>query len=177
MRVVSVQGPADGVFSFWETDATSPTNIVPVGGKNTKSWHISENDGSPGSDPYGHVHGRRFAMTKPGLYVIGFQFFDASSNGIGGGPVHAPSDVIHVYMQAGISMAPISRGVNGVTVTFGAEAGNSYLLEVIDGWGAGHAWIEVAGPVVGDDHLHAFADEGPIAGQRFYRIKAMMASP
>jgi hypothetical protein len=173
MRIVSVSGPPGGQFSFWEAGATSPTILVPVSAANTNDWHISENDGSPGSDPYGHIHGRRFAMTKPGFYVVGFQFFDVCTNGANGGPIHTPSDVIFVNMQAGVSIAAISKDVDGVTVTFGAEVGNDYVLEAINAWDPEPEWTELPGVVTGDNRLQSLRDTISAEAQRYYRVKAV----
>src|SRR5262249_51642414 len=105
VRVVSVQGPPGGVFGYWETNATSPTFSVPVGTTNgTNAYCVGQNDCSPGSDPYGHIHGRVFSATKPGLYTIGFQAFDNSTNGTGGGPIQSPSDVYYFRWQAGLNI-------------------------------------------------------------------------
>jgi hypothetical protein len=90
-QIVSVEGPVGGAFAFWDTGATSPTISVPVGSANTNLHRISENDGSPGSDPYGHIHGQQLTATRPGLYTVAFRAFDLSTNGAGGGPIHLPS--------------------------------------------------------------------------------------
>jgi len=53
--------------------------------------YVSESDGSPGSDPYGHIHGRVYSFSKPGYYRATWQFVDTSTNGPDGGPVDLPS--------------------------------------------------------------------------------------
>src|SRR5262245_2002143 len=56
-QLVSVEGPAAGVFSFWEAGAIAPTFGLTSGQSGTNMWPVSESDGSAGSDPYGHFHG------------------------------------------------------------------------------------------------------------------------
>ena len=110
----TVQGPLGANFGFWETqqdgmDSTNLTWTVPVGLTNgTNHIVVSETDGSPGSDPYGHIHGRIYSVDKPGLYTIGFRFVDTSTNGPGGGPIQSPSDRFYLYLQADVTVARIS---------------------------------------------------------------------
>jgi hypothetical protein len=105
VQVTDVAGPAGGAIGFWEGDGENPGNqvtfSVPVGTTGgTSSFVISENDGAPGSDPYGHIHGREFTATTAGLYTVGFRLVDGSTNGPGGGPLHAPSSVLSMFFQA-----------------------------------------------------------------------------
>jgi hypothetical protein len=77
-------------------DATEITFTVPVGTTaGTNRFALSENDGTAGADPYGHIHGRMFSATVPGWYVAGFRLVDTGRNGPGGGPRHAPSDLAY----------------------------------------------------------------------------------
>ena len=93
----TVEGPAGANLGFWETqgndlDSTNLTWIVPVGLTNgTNHIVVSETDGSPGSDPYGHIHGRIYSVDQPGLYRLGFHFVDTSTNGPGGGRYSWPA--------------------------------------------------------------------------------------
>lgn len=156
VEVVTVTGPAGGQFGFWdsngEEDATELTFTVPVGEKDGRQrFRLSENQGEPGADPYGHIHGRRFSATVPGLYVIGFRLVDTGGNGAGGGPLHPASEIFPVYMQAGLTVAGIELDGDGIAVSFAAEKGRTYRLErTLDlpvSGGAG--WTVVAGPFVG----------------------------
>jgi hypothetical protein len=45
----------------------------------------------PGEDPYGHIHERGYTVDQPGDYYVTFTAYDMSTNGTGGGPIHAPS--------------------------------------------------------------------------------------
>lgn len=170
-QLVSVDGPAGGAFAFWETGATSPTITLASGTTGTNMWQVSENDGSPGSDPYGHFHGRRFTATKPGIYTIGFRAFDFSTNGVGGGPIHTPSGVIKIYFQAGVNIKSIMPDVTRTHVTFAAPIGKTWEVEASASLAPDATWTAVGSPIVGDDYFHEITDETPVAGNRFYRAR------
>jgi len=93
--------PEGGSFAFWDTDATAPTFSLSLVGSTSGTWNLSGGEenptaGTPGGDPFGHIHGRRFTATTPGEYVIGFQAFDTSANGA----QHTPSDMLQVRFVA-----------------------------------------------------------------------------
>lgn len=100
--IVSVTGPVGGQFAFWEEGATMPTLSYTVGYNSVAPMLIplSEGTGAAGEDPFGHIHGRNFTVTIPGEYSVGFQAFDTSANGSGGGPIHSPSPVLTVKFSA-----------------------------------------------------------------------------
>jgi hypothetical protein len=101
VQLFSVAGPSGGTFGFWEAGAVAPTFTLESGGiGGTGMWNLSEGDGSAGSDPFGHVHGRRFTVDTPGLYTVGFRLLDTSTNGTGGGPIHTPSDLFYMNFEA-----------------------------------------------------------------------------
>jgi PEP-CTERM motif len=54
----------------------------------------------PGEDPFGHIHNRGFTVDQPGDYFVGFRLYDLSTNGPGGGPIHAPSQIYTFHFQA-----------------------------------------------------------------------------
>lgn len=102
--IVSVAGPAGGSFGFWEnieeTGSTTPTFVVPSGttGGNF-GFDLSDSEagaGLPGKDAAGHLHGRRFTVDVPGEYLVGFKGIDTSKNGVGGGAIHADSDILFI---------------------------------------------------------------------------------
>src|SRR5688572_21700922 len=160
MGMVSATGPSGGELAYWEVNATSPTIRLRVGETNAELWRISENDGSPGSDPYGHIHGRNFTATLPGLYIIAFRFVDLSTNGIGGGPIHAPSDLIYVAFQAGITLSQPVKQANAFTVRVGTQFGRSHTLEYTSDLGPAAIWM--TGPSVsGNDHFQMLTDGNP----------------
>jgi hypothetical protein len=92
LEVTSVEGPPGGVFTFWQTRSNTPSFQVFSGtSESTNNWKLTDGSGRPGTDPYGHRHGRRFAVNLPGAYTVGFTLRDLGTNGPGGGPIHAPS--------------------------------------------------------------------------------------
>jgi hypothetical protein len=103
LQLVSVSGPAGGVFGFWESTAlgggSTPTFSLAVGATNgTDMWALSEDDSS--GDPYGHIHARRFSASLPGLYSVGFRLVDNSTAGASGGPIHVPSRIYLIDFNA-----------------------------------------------------------------------------
>jgi hypothetical protein len=171
-QLVSVDGPPGGAFAFWESGATNPTISLACGTTGTNTWRLSENDGSPGSDPYGHIHGRRFSATKPGVYTVAFRAFDFSTNGADGGPIHAPSDALKVYFQAGVNIKSIEPDVDHTHVTFAAPVGNSWIVQAADTVGSNAVWTTISTPVPGDDYFHEITDDHVVEGRRFYRTKS-----
>ncbi len=92
LEVTRVEGPPGGVFTFWQTRSNTPSFRVPTGAvDSTNHWKLTDGSGRPGTDPYGHRHGRRFAVNLPGIYTVGFTLRDLGTNGPNGGPIHAPS--------------------------------------------------------------------------------------
>jgi len=170
-QLSSVEGPAGGAFAFWEAGATSPTISVSCGTTGTNVWRLTEANGGPGTDPYGHIHGRRFSATRPGVYTVGFRAFDLSTNGASGGPIHTPSSELKIYFEAGVNVKGIKPGVDGTRVTFAAPMGKSWMVEASDALGASANWSPVGTAVTGDDYFHEITDEQTAAGQRFYRTK------
>ncbi len=103
--IVSVTGPAGGQFAFWDGGATAPTLSYTVGYSSVAPTLIPLSDasigaGTAGADPFGHLHGRNFTVTIPGEYSVGFQAFDTSVNGTGGGSIHSASPVLTVKFSA-----------------------------------------------------------------------------
>lgn len=167
----SVDGPTGGSFAFWDSGATNPTVSLGVGSTGTNVWPISENNGSAGSDPYGHLHGRRFTATTPGIYVVGLRALDRSTNGAVGGPIQSPSTVLYVYFQAGIHVRGINIISNRAHVTYSAPIGASWSLQSTTNLGPGAVWTTIAGPIVGDDYFHEVVDTNQFSGTRFYRSR------
>jgi len=175
-QLVSVDGPPGGAFSFWEGGATTPTVSLACGTTGTNTWKLSENDGLPGTDPYGHIHGRRFTATVPGVYIVGFRALDYSTNGPGGGPIHAPSEVLRMYFQAGDNIRTIEPDVDHTHVSIGARAGYTWQLQAATALNPPD-WQAIAAPVTGDDYFHEVLDEALVEGKRFYRVKGTIIAP
>lgn len=180
MKTVSVAGPGGGVFGFWleDEDLGTAEKIfeVPVGTTNgVRMFNLTESDGAPDSDPYGHVHGRRFSLNEKGLYTIGFQLVDTSANGAGGGPVHQPSDIFYMHFRAGapeFAIHSIVRATNSIIVYVETSVGSTYQLERATALsGTNTVWTPFGEPYTGQDGLHGFEDPDVSAPQRFYRLK------
>ncbi|MEP6662784.1 MAG: hypothetical protein ABJC04_03870 [Verrucomicrobiota bacterium] len=171
-QIASVDGPAGGVFSFWDVGATSPTINVPCGTTSTNTLYASNNNNVPGSDPFGHVHGRRFSATKPGIYLVNFRALDLSTNGAGGGPIHTPSELLPVYVQAGINIQSISQ-TNGVhSLRFGSVLNKTFTLEATGNLTDTNSWQQVSEPVLGTDYFLSVTETNSVPGLRFYRLRA-----
>jgi hypothetical protein len=162
--VSSVDGPPGGAFGFWDTNFfTGPRSEVPVGGTNTNTFFISANNGAPGADPFGHIHGRRMSLSKPGLYKVGFKALDISTNGQGGGPIHTPSDELVIYFQAGVNLM-VSNKTN---IVYGSIVNRNHILEYSTNL-AQTNWTALA-TNAGNDHFQTVRDANAAGAQRFYR--------
>jgi hypothetical protein len=176
LEVVSVDGPADSRLGFWETDEytglTSFRFSAPVGAREgTNRVVLSETDGAPGADPYGHVHGRAFSATRPGLHTVGFRILDTSMNGTGGGPIHRPSELFFLHFQAGVTVARVAAGGDTMSLTYGTRLGWTYHVEALTNQAAGGPWRAVAGPVAGDNRLRMSVVPVDSDGVNFYRLR------
>jgi hypothetical protein len=180
LRFVSVAGPEGGSFGVWdvpgfnpsEAESTSLAFSVPVGTTNgTNSILISENDGTAGADPYGHIHGRNFTATRPGLYVVGMQLYDAAKNGSGGGPIHSPSAIYPMYFQAGVTIADLKHNTTNLTVNFASQNGKSYYLQTTGNPAITNSWTNFAGPFTGSHLLRTVTDTNVSHAARLYRLR------
>ena len=181
VQLVSVSGPPGGAVQFWEGDEENPGNQitfnVPVGEtRGSNAFVISENDGAPGSDPYGHIHGREFTTSAGGLYTVGFRLIDVSTNGIGGGPMHSPSAVLPIYFQAGPVIESIARATNGVRVLFRSAPGVTNVLEASP-TPVGGEWTAITAGLRGNSTLQSLVDPNPGPALRFYRLQLLNTPP
>lgn len=169
-QIVFVDGPPGGSFGFWDADSTTaPTFSILSGATGTNSFDVSGTDGSPGVDPFGHIHGRQFTATKPGIYTVAFKAFDVSTNGESGGPIHSESEILKIYFQAGINIASIEKTGNEMAIRFGAVLDQTFYLESSDSIAATN-WTTL-NSTGGDDHFQVLSDTAG-AANRFYRIRA-----
>jgi len=117
IELTSVSGPAGGTFTFWSGGV--PTFSLQSGQTGTDQWNLSgAAAGSSGVDPFGHVHGRRFTVDQPGLYTVGFTLYDTSTNGVGAGPIHMPSETLYVNFLAVPEPGTLAL-VGGALITLG----------------------------------------------------------
>lgn len=177
LRFVSLKGPVGGALTIWDenTNPLQPTPLftLPVGAINgTNRFNLSEGDPfDPESDPYGHIHGRRFTLNQPGLYTLGLQLVDTASNGPGGAPVQTPSAITYFYLQAGLSLSDFSRSNNVATARFGLPGFKDYVLEASP-TPTGTNWTTIT-TITGTDHseLRWVTDPNATAPTRFYRLR------
>jgi hypothetical protein len=169
----SVEGPTGGSISFWQrpegTTQSERLFSVPSGTvAGTNRWNLSEGDGSAGSDPFGHIHGRNFTASAEGLYRVGLRIVDSAGNGPGGGPLHAPSDLFYLWFQAGVLLQQVKGADGKHSVVFPAVAGRTWQLEKV--WNMEWPWEPLGAPVAGDDRFKAIEVNADETG--FYRLRA-----
>lgn len=74
LSLVSITGPTGGRMAFYEAGATDPTFVYEIGTELTSPLTINLTDNlwynALPSDPYGHLHGRMFAVDMAGDYEI-----------------------------------------------------------------------------------------------------------
>ena len=179
LRFVSVSGPTGGSFDVWdvpgfnedEDAATVITFSIPTGSTNsTPSILLSQNDAEPGADPFGHIHGRAFSATTPGLYIVTVQAYDNSANGSPSGPIHAPSALLPIYFQAGVTIAGFTHDANQVMITFASRSGSSYYVQATATPETPASWQDIAGPFTGN-LLQTATDAQGNDLARFYRLR------
>jgi hypothetical protein len=180
LRLVAVTGPPGGSFGVWDVDGINPDELdsttltfsLLVGTTNgTNSILISENNGEPGADPYGHIHGRHYTATTPGLYVVTVQAYDGSSNGTGGDPIHTVSAPLQIYFQAGDLIDSVTSAAAQVNLGFAAKLGTDYYVEATTNLSPATNWETIAGPFTGDSHLQTVTDSDVSVPEKFYRLR------
>jgi len=176
-RISLLSGPPGGRFGFWETnsDAVSgPYVSVGVGETATNLFRITQTDGAPTADPFGHIHGRRLSATKQGIYKVGFQAIDVSTNGLGGGPIHPPTGVLPVWFQAGVNIESVEPDYEDghVHVRFGAPLGTTWQVEYTDSFSPLN-WLPAGEPVTGQDYFFERIHEGDPGANRYYRVRRL----
>jgi hypothetical protein len=173
MQLVSLIGPTQGCLSFREPGKSQPCFTLPAGASGgTNKFDLSQGNGSPDADPFGFIQGRSFALSRPGLYCLGFQLLDSSTNGPAGGPLHTLSPVYQVYLQAGLTINAFTRNAGLATALFGGEAGKSFWLERSFDVGPLASWHSVAGPLPGTNQLQHITDPDATSSRAFYRLSA-----
>ncbi len=176
LQFVALNGPAGGEFGVWMQEEGDPTAnyplfTLPVGVTNGANLiALSESDGSPGADPYGHIHGRTFTVTKPGLYTLGCRLVDTSNNGPSGRPIHQPSPVYSFYFQAGSTISSWAKSADSFAVTFGTTAGQTYSVEAAPDLAAPN-WTPLAGRFIGNNRLLTAATNSA-APKLFFRLRS-----
>ncbi|HMP81805.1 MAG TPA: hypothetical protein PKA41_03765 [Verrucomicrobiota bacterium] len=175
-RIATVAGPAGGEFSLWQEndDATAAQKLftIPTGTTNSAhQFNVSEGITFPEPDPFGHIHGRRFTVNKPGLYTVGFQMRDTSTSHVDGTPVHSPGHTNYFYFQAGVFISDFSKTNNVARFRFGAQFFHDYHIDYNDNLSSTN-WVKFA-EVIGANHsdVHTIVDTNATGPARFYRLR------
>ncbi len=172
LQFVSLSGPAGGNFGILESDQTQPCLSLAVGEQSgTGVLLLTEAESAPDTDPYGEIEGRQFFVDRPGLYCLGFRVIDLSTNGPAAGPIHSPSPLYQVNLQAGLVINSVSRQGAGTTVTFGGEAGKTFYLERANALDATTQWQTVASPLTGTARLQSLTDSSAGGDRAFFRLR------
>jgi hypothetical protein len=173
LEFVSLTGPPRGTLGFWEPGQAQPSFSLATGeAAGTNRVVVSQTQGIPNADPYGCVPGRYVAVSSPGLYCLSFRVVDTSTNGPQGGPIHTPSPVYQVYLQAGLTIASLSRQAAFATALFGGEPGKTFYLERSPTLGPAADWQTVAGPLAGTNCLQKLTDPMTRETRNFFRLRA-----
>ena len=188
-EIVSVSGPPGARFGFWDENQSvfsdTPTHNLetnqPTG---NPSFQISESSGDPEEDPHGHIHGRSWTADTPGDYRIGLRFFDASSNGSTGGPLHSPSQIYIYQFKAGPEFKPtITRLPNSVTLTWPSlmgtwdetsQPGITFTIQRSPDMKPG-TWENIGQVTATTAATATFTDPSPPPNAAFYRLSYVWA--
>jgi len=175
LEMVSLDGPSGGQLRYWEPGETQARWALQLGGSGSSHRiRLSANEGHPGADPYGQVRGRLFTVDRAGLYRLGFRAVDVSTNGADSGPVHTPSDLYVMYLQAGLTVNSLVHQGAVATASFGGMPGTNFYLERAVRLGGSASWQAVAGPLRGMNRLQTLADFTAELGMHFYRVRTSM---
>jgi hypothetical protein len=170
-QITNVAGPAGGAFEFWETNGALPALSVPVGSGATNLVKVSQSSGAPGEDPWGHIHGRRFTATLPGIYRVAFRAFDLSTNGPAAGPNHTASAPITIAFQADFIMAPLTRTNNIATVKFGTAVTHDFTVQANTNLLSSNSWVNISAKLRGNDYFQSVQDSTATNHSKFYRVQ------
>lgn len=142
-ELVAVEGPSGASFGFWEVNATAPTWSRPAG------WIASEGD-RPGfaiyedGTGYGHIHGRLFTATHPGIYTVYLRAIDERGNFT---PSLPAAIIFTVHATPPLTLAVIAGEAR---LSFQSRAGLTYDLQAstdLVTWStvSGHSFIAGTG--------------------------------
>lgn len=182
-KILSVTGPAGGVFAFWESAAGWPTYQFPVGGvfDPAKSMievgNIESGAGTPGGDTFGSMAHRRFSVNKAGEYLVTFQLYDLSKNHPTdtNSPIQVASDPLTIKFASGVDLQTTRfANTNGVvTMTFKQSGLTNLFVETATNLTG--TWVPVAGPFtsappLGTNTTVMKFTNSPTVSQVFYRL-------
>jgi hypothetical protein len=144
IELVSITGPADGSFSFWEINATSPTWSRGSGWTQTStdrpSFPVILGDNN-------HLHGRAFSVDRPGEYQVTFRAVDRNAL--------FQNSADYTLAFRALAPPPLSIRLSGgqAVISFTSRLGLTYDLQSRTNLGSG-AWdLANATPIDGDGNL------------------------
>ncbi len=165
LEVTGLSGPRDGSIQYLDAVATEPTFAVPVGEcRGTNQIRISADSLN---DPYGNLQGARFVATRPGLYCLTFRAVDTSIN-----PLHAPSPLYSMYLQAGLTISSLNVTNQTATLTFGGERGKQFVVEASAEAGDRTGWSSVSPPIPGTNYLRVQTLSVTNRSLGFFRVRS-----
>jgi hypothetical protein len=113
IRIESIQGTPGATFGFWTNynaalltamlveSVTLDSNGAWSGAGALRTMSDPAVAGqSSVANPYGHIHGQRYSVDRPGDYLVGFRVLDVSALGPGGGPFMESSDPYYMIFRA-----------------------------------------------------------------------------
>ncbi|MDX1951382.1 MAG: hypothetical protein SFY81_04315 [Verrucomicrobiota bacterium] len=173
LEFVSLSGPEGGRFSLWETlSAIDEVVLLSLEAGTTNGSariNLSDSDKSPGSDPWGHIHGRKMVVDKPGLYTIGVRLIDSSSNGAGNQPIHTPSEIYYFHLLTLNSIAGFRLDEENEAIVVGVTPGRTFQLEFTGGIGSG--WNAIGEPLSSPENRLIEVMQPKAETNRIYRLR------
>jgi len=162
IEVVSISGPQNATFSFWEAGATTSTWTRSTG------WNSNQSSAPSflvvqGGDT--HIHGRAFSADKPGIYLVTFRAVD-------GNGIYSPSaDKTITFNAQQPPQLSISVASGNATLTFTGLNGLTYDLQVCTDLALG-IWtnVEPHTRLNGDGSVSTMIDAMVGRTKAFYRL-------
>jgi hypothetical protein len=162
IEVVSVIGPQNATFSFWEVGSTTPTWTRATG------WNSSQS--SAPSFPViqngdNHLHGRAFSADKPGLYQVTFRAVD------GNGTYSTSANLTITFNAQQPPQLSIGVASGNTTLSFTSCDGLTYDLQVCTDLVSG-VWTNVTPHtrLNGDGSVITMIDTMAGRAKAFYRL-------
>ena len=162
IEVVSVIGPQNATFSFWEVGSTTPTWTRATG------WNSSESS-APSflviQNGDNHLHGRAFSADKPGLYQVTFRAVDESGN------YSTSANLTITFNAQQPPQLSISVASGNTTLSFTSRNGLTYDLQVCTDLASG-VWtnVEPHTGLDGDGGVITMIDAMAGRAKAFYRL-------
>ncbi|MCX6882007.1 MAG: hypothetical protein NTV12_05780 [Verrucomicrobia bacterium] len=148
LEFVDLKGPKGGTLAVWQRDEefgtlTALLELTTGGSPKGQRIPLTESDGSPAADPYGHIHGREFWVDQPGLYVMRVRLVDSSTHGLNQGPIHSPSTILSLYLQAENTLQAERNEAGGLRLTYAVRGHETWAVEESPSVGVDAVWTEV----------------------------------